>query len=182
MSDRIDVKHELSDEDLMARVQQGDAAAYQQLFHRYQDQIYGYLIRRTRNPELARDLFQETFLSIHRARDTWQPGRTFRPWLYGIATNAVRDTFRKASRRPHEVELDRPVAIPSGSPVGVMHLERALDELPETLRDAFLLGAVEGFDHREVAEQLGIKPDAARARISRARAQLRKILDPEEGT
>ena len=57
-----------------------------------------------------------------------------------------------------------------------IHLEAAIAGLPETLRDAFLLGVVEGFDHREVADQLGISPDNARARISRARAWLRKRL------
>jgi RNA polymerase sigma-70 factor (ECF subfamily) len=60
-----------------------------------------------------------------------------------------------------------------------MDLEAAIGSLPENLREAFLLGAVEGFDHREVAAQLEISPDNARARISRARARLREILGGE---
>jgi RNA polymerase sigma-70 factor, ECF subfamily len=168
-----------SDEELMVRVQEGDGAAYRTLFDRHHERVYGYLVRRVRSPELARDLFQETFLSVHRARHTWAAGRSFRPWLYGIATNAVRDHFRRTARRPIEVELDRVPAATHPNPVGALQLERAIGRLPEPLREAFLLGAVEGFDHNEVAHQLGINPDAARARISRARAQLRAFLDEE---
>ena len=57
-----------------------------------------------------------------------------------------------------------------------LNLERAIADMPETLRDAFLLGVVEGFDHREVAEQLEISTANARARISRGRAWLRQRL------
>ena len=168
-----------SDEELMVRVQEGDGAAYRMLFDRHHERVYGYLVRRVRSPELARDLFQETFLSVHRAKHTWQPGRAFRPWLYGIATNAVRDHFRRTARRPIEVDIERAPTVSHQNPVGAMQLERAIGQLPDGLREAFLLGAVEGFDHNEVAEQLGINPDAARARISRARAQLRTFLDEE---
>jgi len=169
----------LSDEELMVRVQEGDGAAYRMLFDRHHERVYGYLVRRVRSPELARDLFQETFLSVHRARHTWTPGRAFRPWLYGIATNAVRDHFRRTARRPMEVAIERARTVTHENPVGAMQLERAIGQLPDGLREAFLLGAVEGFDHNEVAEQLGINPDAARARISRARAQLRAVLNED---
>src|SRR5436190_12075880 len=163
----------------MVRVQEGDGAAYRMLFDRHHERVYGYLVRRVRSPELARDLFQETFLSVHRARHTWTPGRAFRPWLYGIATNAVRDHFRRTARRPMEVAIERAPTVTHENPVGAMQLERAIGQLPDGLREAFLLGAVEGFDHNEVAEQLGINPDAARARISRARAQLRAVLNED---
>jgi RNA polymerase sigma-70 factor, ECF subfamily len=176
---RTNVGPDLSDEELMVRVQQGDSDAYRMLFDRHNERIYAYLVRRVGQPELARDLFQDTFLSIHRAKATWSPSRPFRPWLYGIATNAVRDHFRKTSRRPMEVEVDREPAVVHPHPVGTLDLERAIALLPDPLREAFLLGAVEGFDHNEVAVQLGINPDAARARISRARAQLRLLLDGE---
>jgi len=55
-------------------------------------------------------------------------------------------------------------------------LERGLAAMPETLREAFVLGAVEGFDHNEVADTLSISPANARARISRGRAWLRRFI------
>jgi RNA polymerase sigma-70 factor (ECF subfamily) len=57
-----------------------------------------------------------------------------------------------------------------------MDIHAAVAQLPDTLREAFLLGAVQGFDHNEVAQALDITPSNARARISRARAQLREAL------
>ena len=165
-----------TDEELMLLVQQGNAAAYEVLFGRHKAAVYGYLVRRTRQPELARDLFQETWLKVHRGRHTYRQGQAFRPWLFGIALNAARDSGRQASRRVDTVEmtLDKPMAPERHE--DRLTLEKAIDALPETLRDAFLLGAVHGLDHREVAAQLDISPDNARARISRARAFLRKHL------
>ena len=129
---------------------------------------------------MAADLYQETFLRLYRARHTWKPDRPVKPWLFGIAVNAARDQARRVRRLPVEVELS-PVLQATGEaqPDTRMDLEAAIGSLPENLREAFLLGAVEGFDHREVAAQLEISPDNARARISRARARLREILGEE---
>ncbi len=168
-----------TDEELMTRVQAGDAGAYKALFERHQARVYGFLVRRTRDREAAADLYQETFLRVFRAREQWRPGRPFRPWLFGIAANAARDRVRKAQRRPFEVGIedwDAPV-IPNAD--ARLHLEKAVAELPDTLRDAFLLGVVEGLDHNEVADALGISPDNARARVSRARRHLRAALSGE---
>ena len=160
----------------MERVQDGDAAAYDELFARHHPRIYGFLLRRTRDPQRAADLFQETFLSVYRARHNWKRDRPFRPWLFTIAANLSRDAARRAARAPEEPLEDAHLRPEHPRPDTRIHLEEAIAGLPDTLRDAFLLGVVEGFDHREVASQLDITPDNARARISRARAWLRKRL------
>ena len=162
----------------MLRVQQNDSAAYQILFERHHARVYGYLRRRTRNSDVAADLYQETFLRLFRARHTWQPSRPVRPWLFGIAVNAARDHARKVRRLPVEVELSDVHGGAERHHVGMrMDLEQAIAALPENLREAFLLGVVEGFDHKEVAAQLDIRPDNVRARISRARSRLRELLE-----
>ena len=104
-----------------------------------------------------------------------------KPWLFGIAVNAGKDHARKVRRLPEETELSPSLTAPNSASHSVrIDLEQAIGQLSDNLREAFLLGAVEGFNHREVAEQLNISPDNARARISRARAQLRTILGGEE--
>jgi RNA polymerase sigma factor (sigma-70 family) len=174
---------DLSDEELMTLVQQAEparaAAAYQLLFERHQHRVYGFLVRRSGDAEVAADLFQDTFLSVHRARGTWQAGRRFRPWLYSIAANAGRDAARRNQRTPVLAELTADSAVTHDRKSTRIDLGRALGELPDTLRDAFLLGAVEGMDHNEVAEALDISPANARARLSRARAWLRDRLGDE---
>jgi len=166
----------VSDEELMVRVQQGDTAAYNALFARHNRSVYGYLLRRTRDAELASELFQETWLKVHKGRHTYRRDQRFRPWLFSIATNAARDSGRRSARRIDTIDADAELVVPKERHEERLTLEAAIDRLPETLRDAFLLGAVHGLDHREVAAQLDISPDNARARISRARAALRKML------
>lgn len=163
----------------MQAVQAGDAGAFEVLFGRYERRIYGYLVRRTGDREAAAELFQETFLKVYRARASWDPDRPVKPWLFGIAANAATDRSRRRHRRPEPVVLEEWDAT---SPAhgdrtdARLALERGLSEMPETLRDAFLLGAVQGFDHREVADTLSISPANARARISRGRAWLRRFF------
>jgi RNA polymerase sigma factor (sigma-70 family) len=167
-----------TDEELMIQVQQGDRAAYAALFARYQRPVWAFLVRRTGDGEAASDLFQEVFLRIWRAAGTYDKSLRFKPWLYRVAANACRDRFRSGQRTVEtvEVDLDRTGAVGFDDPIGAVDLERALAQLPENLREAFLLGAINGLDHNEVAAALEITPVNARARISRARAQLREIL------
>jgi len=164
-----------SDEELMERLQAGDRDAYAMLFERHHRRVYGYLVRRHQDRQAADDVFQDTFLSLYRARNTWKSGRNFRSWLFAIAANASRDHSRKLRRRHEDADAEIRSAVYPSSDTRI-HLEEAIAGLPDTLRDAFLLGVVEGFTHIEVADQLRITPANARARISRARAWLRDRL------
>ena len=164
----------------MARVQAGDQSAYRELFERHRARVYGFLLRRERDRAAADELFQETFLAVYRARETWKPGRKFRPWLFTIAANAARDRARSLRRRPEPTGAEfLPPVYPDFD--ARIHLEEAIAGMPDTLRGAFLLGVVEGFTHTEVAEQLDITPANARARISRGRAWLRERLQGQGG-
>ena len=162
----------------MDRTRGDDTAAYEALFQRHQRAVYGLLCRRVKDTERAGELFQETWMKVHRGRSTWRTGQRFRPWLFGIAINTARDDARRGRRRIQTVNLDDapPTVTQSSAHATRMTLESAIDKLSPNLMEAFLLGAVLGFDHREVAAQLGISPANARARISRARAALRKTL------
>jgi RNA polymerase sigma factor (sigma-70 family) len=165
-----------TDEALMERVQEGNIQAFDALYERYSARIHAFLLRRTGDREGAAELHQDTFLRIWRHRASYRAGSPFRPWMYGIAANAARDRLRAQARRPEQLMAlppEHPAAPPSGDE---RDLEAAIFALPDNLREAFLLGAIEGLDHNEVAEALGIRPDNARARISRARASLRKAL------
>jgi RNA polymerase sigma-70 factor (ECF subfamily) len=169
-----------TDEILMDQVRAGSADAYRQLFDRHRAPLYGYVLRMAQRPELAEEVFQETFLRVYRARETWSSrDASFRSWLFRIATNAVRDRLRHAARRPEVLPDDDVVVAVEESPDERIALERALEALPENLREAFWLGAVIGLDHHELAASLDITPENARARVSRARARLRELLEEQ---
>lgn len=160
----------------MDAVRDGSETAYTTLFQRHKGPLYGYLLRMSRHAELADDLFQESFLRVHRARATWSHHEgTFRSWLYRIATNVMRDRARSQVRKPEVFGLEWEPSH-TEQPTNRIALERALANLPDNLRDAFLLTANLGMDHNEVASALEISPDNARARVARARAKLRELL------
>lgn len=161
----------------MELVQAGNKDAFGALFARYRAPVWGWLARRTGDRELSAELYQESFLRIWRSAHTYRTGQPVKPWVYRIAGNVARDRFRRESRRVDTVEIDTErAASDSVDPMSGVDLERAIASLPDTLREAFLLGAVQGLDHNEVAEALDITPANARRRISRARAQLRELL------
>ena len=128
----------------------------------------------------VQEAFQEAWLKVHRARNTYQEGSRFKTWLYTITANTTRDAYRKSQRRIQTVDSPIEARTKPHSPTAGLDIQNAIDALPDTLREAFLLGAIQGFDHKEVAEALQISPDNARARISRARSQLRKALQEQQ--
>ncbi len=163
-------QHERSDEQLMSCVQQGDRAAYEELYARWKDRVFAFLIRRTGARQQAEEAHQEAWLRVYRWRHRFDTTRTFRPWLYTLAANAGRD-----SARPDLEVFELPAV--AGEPPEVKDLVvRALHALKPTDRRILLLTA-EGFTAVEIGEMLDRKPPAVRARISRARQRIREKLD-----
>ena len=81
-------REQLSDEQLFHRFRShGDLRAYEVLVHRYEQPLFGYLHRYLGSAELAEDVFQATFLRLYVKSDCFKQGRTFRPWIYAIATH-----------------------------------------------------------------------------------------------
>src|SRR6476620_11183319 len=80
--------HELTDEELLARVRLAeDRAAFTELVHRYERELFSYLRRYLGDAEMAEDAFQATFLQVHLKSHQFEEGRKVRPWLYTIATH-----------------------------------------------------------------------------------------------
>ena len=124
----------ISDEDLFGRACLGDEAAFTALVKRYERELYGYLRRYLGDASFADDVFQNTFLQIYVKRDSYEPGRPVRPWLYAIATNQAIDFMRRRGRRSavsleHQTGEDAEGEVPSptrfaGKPRGVRLRER----------------------------------------------------------
>ena len=71
----------------MERYVDGDSTAFDELFRRYEPRAFSYFLRRTGSPDRAQDLYQDLFLRIHRARDTYDSRRSFAPWLQSVGTS-----------------------------------------------------------------------------------------------
>lgn len=169
-----------SDESLMAAYAAGSLEAFDELFRRYERSACAFFRRRVACEERARDLYQELFLRLHRARRTYDPSQAFRPWFFRVARNVLIDDTRRAFRS-HELALD----IESAATGAASDAERVLaareqasqqlasltDEAARVLVKAVLLGEC----HAEIAAELGksrasVKQTAARA-LRRLRAR-----------
>src|SRR5437868_1134576 len=88
-----------TDHQLLARVRERDAAAFEALFHRYRDPIRRHVLRLVRDGSAAEDLAQEVFLRVWTRAEQWDGRGSFRAWLYRIATNLCLNHLRAVNRR-----------------------------------------------------------------------------------
>jgi RNA polymerase sigma factor (sigma-70 family) len=155
---------------------------FAEIFERHFAAIHHYLARRL-GEDLADDLAAQVFLVAFERRGTFRAGTTdVRPWLYGIATNLVRNN-RRAERRllaaMGRLSGGRDVLRETGSAASagdLAELSRALAALKQAQRDALLLHAWGGLSHSEIARSLGVPEGTVASRIARARRHLRQVL------
>jgi RNA polymerase sigma factor (sigma-70 family) len=154
------------------------AEAFEELFERHFDLIYGYLARRV-GPDLGRDLASETFMRAFAARKRYDASRgEVRPWLFGIANNLVRRHYRDEERRLRafsRLDLRRQDVSPEEP-----RLADALAALSRDERDVLLLFAWADLAYEEIATALGLPVGTVRSRLHRARGQFRTALEREE--
>jgi RNA polymerase sigma-70 factor (ECF subfamily) len=189
---------------LMLRVQQDDAGAFEELMLRYQRRVVSLMTHLVGSVDQAEDLAQDVFLRIYRSRKRYVPGAKFSTWLYTIAHNVASNSRRTKARR-HEVNLvgqesgefggnpiDRAALAASGlMPTRQLDkaelskvVQLAVAALNERQRMAVLLNKFEHLGYEEIAEVMQLTPAAVKSLLSRARANLRDILQPylEQGT
>lgn len=175
---------------LVAAAAGGDLDAFEKLVQRHQTRLVGYLRGLTNTEVDAEDLAQEAFLRAYRSLKGFRGTSSFRTWLYQIATNVFRNWLEKR-RNQAPVNAGSIDAPPPGmdepvEPMGeenpeAQHLQRdaidrALAQLPDDQREAVLLRDVEGFEYREIAEQLGVPLGTVESRIFRGRSRLKELL------
>ena len=178
------------EEDTIRLAQQGNAAAFEQLYRRYSSRVFAVCLRIVNNDGEAEDLTQEVFLQLFRKIHTFRGEAKFSTWLHRLSTNLVLMRLRK--KRHPEVSLDaaleseqedsRP-AIELGAPdlqltgaVDRMNLSKAIEQLPDGYREMFILHDVEGYEHHEIAAILGCSAGNSKSQLYKARVRLRDLL------
>lgn len=182
-----------NEQELIARVKSGDIAAFRTLFEAYHVPVYGFVLRFLGSAHDAEDVTQEVFVKAYRRIKSLRDARYFSSWLFRIAKNqALNYMERQRNKQVDSLEADRervehslndePAASPQDN-VEMAELEgllqSALNDLPETLRSAFVLGVIEGHSYKEVAEILKCSVGNVKARVFRARSLLTSKLKPE---
>lgn len=172
---------------LVEGLRRGDAAAFDRVYARHNARLYGFLCRLVRRRDVAEDLLQETWLRLARHAHRLEPDTRLRPWLFTVARNLHRSYCRWRfldDRGRGELTLARFREPAGDSPydaaaAGEMarRLEEAVAGLPLEHREVVLLVAVERMEHADAAAVLGLRPEAFRKRLSRARAKLAAALE-----
>ena len=169
--------------ELIARVVAGDRQAARELYDAHAERVFRLAFRLTGDGELARELTQETFIRAFAQLNRFRGDSALSTWLHRVTITVVSNAMRKVKRfRARETDLDEAtplVAEPSTTDPDLRdRLYRAIDELPEIYRIAFVMHDLEGYTHEEIASVLGVAEGTCKSRLSVARAQLREKLAP----
>jgi RNA polymerase sigma-70 factor (ECF subfamily) len=176
------------DDQLIARVAEGDRRAFELLYDRYSATVYGVVLRILGDRELAEDAVQEIFVRVWKRAASFDRSRAFAPWLFGIAHNYCIDELRRRRVRPQPVYEDdeHPVLsdIPDEADVGeaaVLTDQRrivraALDQLPEEQRQALILAYFGGLTQQEIATRLNNPLGTVKTRMRLGLQKLRSLL------
>jgi RNA polymerase sigma-70 factor (ECF subfamily) len=169
--------------DLMEGYLAGRIEAFDDLHAALAGRIRGYLLSQCRDPGLADDLLQDTFMQIHRSRRTYEPGRPVTPWVFAIARHVFLMKRRSIGRRVHfeerlaaDVLARDEVRDDLQTIVDGDQVRRALADVPPDQREALLLHHVEGWSFAEIAARLGIRVNAAKTRAFRGVKRMREQL------
>ncbi|MCE1162948.1 RNA polymerase sigma factor RpoE [Thiomonas intermedia] len=185
-----------SDAVLVQQVQAGQQKAFDLLVAKYQRRIYRLVLRFIRDPALAEDVAQETFLRAYRAIGQFRGESQFYTWLYRIAVNTAKKAISDDIRDPtvsegdasgHDEETFSPTELLSNhetpesilvSKEIVQTVNAAMESLPEDLRMAITLREIEGLSYEDIAEAMQCPIGTVRSRIFRAREAIAERLRP----
>jgi RNA polymerase sigma-70 factor, ECF subfamily len=170
---------------LVERCRKGDLGAFEEVYRSHSRRLYGVALRMLGNPADAEDMLQDIFLAAHRKLDSFRGESALGTWLYRLAVNLCLDYLRSRTGRSINMTdaLDDEPALPDAGHSGLadrvvtrMDLERALAQLPEGCRTAFVLHDVQGLEHREIGEIMGIAEGTSKSQVHKARMRLRTLL------
>jgi RNA polymerase sigma-70 factor (ECF subfamily) len=173
----------MTEQDLIRQAGRGDESAMQALYRRYAPRVYAVVRRIAGDDALADDWAQEAWIRAFRALPRFRGDAAFSTWLHRVAVNSALQG--KRSRKRHEMhESPLPAVLPGRRPVEPtelrISLERALDRLPEGMRQVLVLHDVEGFTHEEIGDMLGIAAGTSKSQLFKARGKMRDLLRPPD--
>ncbi len=169
--------------DVIRRAQAGDAAAFEMIYKENAPRVFMLCLRLSGGTQdAASELMQTVFIHAWRGLSTFRGDSALSSWLHRLTVNAMLESSRSENRRTARVlSIEDPEGIGAESvretPDLHIDLERAIAGLPEGARMAFVLHEIEGFQHEEIAKQLGVTTGTVKAQLHRARQLLMKALN-----
>ena len=169
------------EERLIERAKNGDLRAFEEVYKQYGRKLFGLCLRMCGNEADAEELMQEIFMNLLGKIKTFRGDAKFSTWLYRVGVNTCISHLRR--RRIQQIPLDEEL---ESSPVMGVNappllqresLKRALAELPAGYKSAVIMHDIQGFNHREIADVMGISIGASKSQLFKARRRLRELIE-----
>ena len=181
---------DIPEQETIRQAQEGDAAAFERIYRRYNRRVYGLCLRMTKNQADAEDLTQEAFLQVFRKIHTFRGESAFFSWFHRLSVNIVLMSLRKRkimeipleNDGDHQEERGARLPVPSGpdpSLTGLFdreNLKRALRQMPSGYKRMLVLHDVFGYEHTEIAAVLECSVGNSKAQLHKARERMRTLL------
>ena len=178
-----------TDEELIARFQDGDEQAYVELVYRFRDRLITFVYGYFKDIEKAEDIVQDTFVKLYTKKDSYKEIAKFSTWIYTIAGNLAKSEWRKIPRRPISFTQmgtkEREYVLPSVETnseekaqrhYAAKQIQKAIGKLPLHLRTVIILRDMQDIPYEEISKIVGIPLGTVKSRINRARLQLQELL------
>jgi len=188
------MSEQLTDQQLVDKVQQGDKKAFNLLVLKYQNRVSSLVARYVKNSGDVADVTQEAFIKAYRALPNFRGESAFYTWLYRIAVNSAKNYLVSQSRKPPPSDVDAQEAEfydgadalhENSSPERSLltkeiekYLYQAIDKLPDELRMAITLREMEGMSYEDIASVMECPVGTVRSRIFRAREAIDAVIAP----
>jgi RNA polymerase sigma-70 factor (ECF subfamily) len=175
----------VSDVELARAAAAGDSAAFEKLYEQHRRRVYSLCLRMLGNVSQAEDLTQEVFLQLFKKIGSFRGDSAFTTWLHRLTVNQVLMHLRrrgvKLEHTSEEGDFTDVVETPLQSTrrismVDRLALEKAISELPPGYRTVFVLHDVEGYEHEEISDLLGVTVGTSKSQLHKARMRLRELL------
>jgi len=167
-----------SDEQLMLEFKRGSKVAFEELFSRYRNPIYGYFRRRLSQSPRAEELAQETFIIIIRGAERYEATARFRTYIFGIALKQLWSERRRELLEARTAEESTEQG-PNPDPTTGLWIRDALSRMDADHREVLMLREYEQLSYEDIATLLAIPLNTVRSRLFRARSEVRILLDEQ---
>ncbi len=175
----------MTDEELVKGCLEKDPSVQKRLFEQFNRKMMGVCLRYAGRSEEAEDMLQNGFIRVFEKIETFKGSGSLEGWIRKIMVNESLTYLRKNKAMQMNVDIDSVTyKVPSSSHVGETMNEKDLlkiiQQMPAGFRTVFNMYAIEGYSHKEIAEELGISEGTSKSQYSRAKTHLQNILQPKQ--
>jgi len=171
-----------NDYELVDACLEGNPSAQRSLYDRFSSKMYGVCLRYAKNEEEALDILQDGFVKVFQKLDKFKKEGSLEGWIRRVIVNTALDQIRKNKKEQGNVAIDKVEFMVSSNEYIIENLMaedllNILQQLPAGYRTVFNLFAIEGYSHKEIAEELGVTENTSKSQYSRAKSYMQKLLE-----